>query len=301
MTLSQIECFLLVVDKMSFTEAARVLYVSQPAISRWISLLEEELGFELFYRNNSKLFLTDAGARLSHLFRNFLNEYNQTISDLNAGTLEVTGTVRIGCADGWDISPFVNDAKKLLHELYPDIHLAVSFSDHEELVRQLANKEIDLVIEQQDLFMTVQDITVTPLHSASCILMFAADHPLAGEAELNLYSFRNSVFYIRSSENMQGISRNVIDACIFSGFRPKIEYVDSLSAAYAKMLSDDGVFFADEYILAAHNDLFRFITLPFKRTIALISSNDKNSACSIAENTIISCCRDLFGQPELTI
>ena len=51
MTIQQIQYFLMAAEKMSFTETAKVMYVSQPAVSRQISLLEEEIGLELFRRN----------------------------------------------------------------------------------------------------------------------------------------------------------------------------------------------------------------------------------------------------------
>ena len=60
MTIQQIQYFLMAAEKMSFTETAKVMYVSQPAVSRQISLLEEEIGLELFRRNKSTLQLTGA-------------------------------------------------------------------------------------------------------------------------------------------------------------------------------------------------------------------------------------------------
>ena len=61
MTIQQIQYFLMAAEKMSFTETAKVMYVSQPAVSRQILLLEEEIGLELFRRNKSTLQLTGAG------------------------------------------------------------------------------------------------------------------------------------------------------------------------------------------------------------------------------------------------
>ncbi len=55
MTIQQIQYFLMDAEKMSFTETAKAMYVSQPAVSRQISLLEEEIGLELFRRNKSTL------------------------------------------------------------------------------------------------------------------------------------------------------------------------------------------------------------------------------------------------------
>ena len=67
MTQTQINCFLAVARERSFTRAANSLYISQPAISRSISKLEDELGFQLFERRESALTLTTHGAQRQSL------------------------------------------------------------------------------------------------------------------------------------------------------------------------------------------------------------------------------------------
>ena len=57
----QIDYFLAVARHLSFTKAARELFVSQPAISRQILALEEELGYTLFERTNKSVHMTKAG------------------------------------------------------------------------------------------------------------------------------------------------------------------------------------------------------------------------------------------------
>ena len=52
MTSKQIECFLSVSESLNFTQSSKKLYSSQSTVSRQISLLEEELGFDLFVRGN---------------------------------------------------------------------------------------------------------------------------------------------------------------------------------------------------------------------------------------------------------
>ena len=54
----QIDYFMAVGTNLSFTKTSQELYVSQPAISKQIKLMEEELGVRLFYRNNKKTELT---------------------------------------------------------------------------------------------------------------------------------------------------------------------------------------------------------------------------------------------------
>ncbi|HHT17638.1 MAG TPA: LysR family transcriptional regulator, partial [Papillibacter sp.] len=64
MTIGQINCFMTVVNEQSFSKAANVLFVSQPAVSKSIASLEEELGYALIDRRDRELRLTPAGAKL---------------------------------------------------------------------------------------------------------------------------------------------------------------------------------------------------------------------------------------------
>ena len=64
MELAELEAFITIAELGTFTGAARVLHVSQPAISRRIDLLEHELGSSLFQRDRSGARLTDAGETL---------------------------------------------------------------------------------------------------------------------------------------------------------------------------------------------------------------------------------------------
>ena len=68
MNLRQLELFSLVAELGNVTEAARHLYMTQPAVSQTISDLEESLGLKLFDRLNRKMHLTFAGELLYETF-----------------------------------------------------------------------------------------------------------------------------------------------------------------------------------------------------------------------------------------
>ena len=61
MTIFQIECFLSVAEFLNFARAAEQMHVSQPAITRQIKSLEDELGTKLFIRNTRIVKLTESG------------------------------------------------------------------------------------------------------------------------------------------------------------------------------------------------------------------------------------------------
>ena len=56
-----LETFLVVADSSSFSKASQKLFISPTAVIKQINLLENEIGFPLFYRDNKGITLTDAG------------------------------------------------------------------------------------------------------------------------------------------------------------------------------------------------------------------------------------------------
>ena len=81
MTLNQMKYFIAVARCLSFTEAARSLFMTQPALSRQIQAMEEELGTRLFVRDKKALKLTPGGSVLYNGLPAFLKQYEDLMND----------------------------------------------------------------------------------------------------------------------------------------------------------------------------------------------------------------------------
>ena len=123
----------------SFTHAADSLHLSQSAISRQVSALEQELGVPLFHRHARGLVLTEQGELLYTTAQDVLMKLDSVrnrlteATDRPSGLLRVTTTVGLGT--GW----LSNRVDEFL-ELYPDIRLQLIFS----------NEELDLTMREAD-------------------------------------------------------------------------------------------------------------------------------------------------------
>ena len=126
----------------SFTHAAEKLNMSQSAVSRQISALEEDLGLKLFIRHARGLVLTEVGEQLfrtAHRMQSELQQVQELMSesqDVPTGSLIITTTVGIGST--W--------LSSRIHEfllLYPDIQIEIKLNDAE---LDLAMREADVAI-----------------------------------------------------------------------------------------------------------------------------------------------------------
>lgn len=293
MTLSQIQCFLVVAEKMSITEAANLLYVTQPAVSHRISKLEQELGVSLFSRDNSKIVLTPAGRKYKAFFQDFVNGLKKIAGEIRNEDLLAEDVV-IGCSDGWDISGLFNQVKTEMSGGYPGITLKLDCCGNDELIGKIASRNVDVVFALESIFLGVSDMEVTPIKKINGILVYSDHHPLAKKENLSLTDFKDYPFYVVVSQKNSFAGADIIQYCMKNGFSPKTEYVNSLSAALVKMRTESGILIADELLLSSQNPLFKSIGIDLTRTICVGVRKDRSKACEVVKEAFLQAAHELF-------
>ena len=88
--------FYAVAEVNSFSKAAEILHISQPAISYSIRELENQLNTTLFIRENRKIKLTEDGEKLINYLRRAFNDINLAEKSIIEGKNEYQGTIRFG-------------------------------------------------------------------------------------------------------------------------------------------------------------------------------------------------------------
>lgn len=137
--------FYSVANHRNITKAAKELMISQPAISKSIKKLEEQLGGQLFVRTKRGVTLTLEGAEFYQYIKQameFINNAENKFSDLM--NLE-TGTIRIGISTTLT-KQFLIPYLEKFHKLYPKIDIQISTNLSSELFTKLKDGLLDLVV-----------------------------------------------------------------------------------------------------------------------------------------------------------
>ncbi len=138
MDLRTLRYFQVVAQCGSYTRGSELLRISQPAVSRAVRMLEEELGRTLFERRGSGVVLTDAGRILLERSQTILRQVEQTASDVRSGDSGLSGAITIALppAAGHYIAPVL--AKRVAED-FPNVSLrfigGYSGYIHEWLIR----------------------------------------------------------------------------------------------------------------------------------------------------------------------
>lgn len=139
------EYFLMIVEEGSLSKAAERLYVSQPALSKYLKRLEEEIGIELFDHSCSPLALTYAGEQYLKYISEVDRLDKQMIKELSELKANKRGRLKIGLAL-WRSSCILPEILPLFNARYPDIELELLEGNSEFLVSNLLKNRMDVCI-----------------------------------------------------------------------------------------------------------------------------------------------------------
>ena len=144
--------FYAVAECKSFSRATELLHVSQPAISRSVKELEEQLDTQLFIRGNKSVKLTENGEKLMGYVQNAFNNILMAERSITESDKELTGEIRIGIYGHISLFMLPKLIKDFVLE-YPKVKFDVITSGTEVAREKLKNKEFDFVILQYPIFI----------------------------------------------------------------------------------------------------------------------------------------------------
>ncbi|MCF2488774.1 LysR substrate-binding domain-containing protein [Dyadobacter sp. CY347] len=143
----RLQVFNTVARRLNFTKAAAELYITQPAVTKHIHELENQLNTKLFERNGSRVKLTQAGEILLHHSEQIFEIYRNIEFEINNLAQRQGGKLRLGAsttAAQYILPPIL----AAFHRKFHNIQVTLTIKNTEEIEQALQNKEIDLgVIE----------------------------------------------------------------------------------------------------------------------------------------------------------
>lgn len=145
MTTAQLRTFVIVCENMSFTQAAKQLYISQPAVSRQMASLEDELGVPLFERSHSAIQLTPAGAHLARSLGPIVEHLDVLINQVREIGDGQTGSLTIGLLLDQAIDQRMGRALQQFRQSH-NISISIYRYDLLSLLANLKNGSIDMAV-----------------------------------------------------------------------------------------------------------------------------------------------------------
>lgn len=177
MTLVQLRHFVVLADLASFVQASKALYVTQPALTRSIQALEDELGGRLFDRLGRRIALTPFGSEALQRARRLVADaeaLRQTGKGLQAG---LTGALRIGLSSG---PGALLSVPLMLHmgAHHPRLKLQISRGNTAVLIDELREQHVDAAVVDVRSVRPAADLAIAQVFELPAGFLVRPDHPL---------------------------------------------------------------------------------------------------------------------------
>ncbi len=146
MTTDQMKSFIKAAELLNFTKAAEQLYITQSAISRQIGAMEQELGCQLFTRQNSQIRLTPEGELLYRGLSKIHNDYSILLHALAESSAGMSGELRIGVLDDQTLDPWLGDLLGDFLRDRPKVRISFLRLNNQSINNALREGRIDLAV-----------------------------------------------------------------------------------------------------------------------------------------------------------
>ena len=219
--LRHLRYFVAVAEHLSFTKAAGKLRIAQPALSRQVRQLEDELGVKLLERNRRSVALTDAGSAFLAEAKIILQQSEQAVRLAQTASQSGRGLLKVGYVWG------------LFHSFVPAIlaefrraHPGVAIN----LLDLTANEQASALLEGRldagfiGFAQEADAARLEKLKVGVCdfVAVLPKTHPAARKSKVSLAALSEEFFIAISEDTFPGASRFVVTACRRAGFQPRI-------------------------------------------------------------------------------
>ncbi len=263
MTDLQVKCFLAVAEHLSFTKAARGLFISPTKIRSQLASLEEELGLALFDRNTKGVRLTVQGQMLAETLSQMTTEWGNALERARNSVRKFSGSISIGCQEHVKANSYISQVLSSFRESRPEIQIIKERCTQRKLVEGLLNDYYDAIFIADHDVKIMQGVEKLTLFYARIGIAIHNSHPLFYKKNLTVADFKDSMFlrYLPMKQ-MKQEDDFMIQICKFYGFVPKIlaEYDDFEEYLLAVEMGEGvSLMFEEEEVVS--NGKLRFIPI----------------------------------------
>lgn len=217
MTLQQLEYFKVLAEIKHYTNASKILHISQPSLSYAISALEDELGIKLFEKTGRKIELSSAGQVFYDNVVDVLRLVEKTVAETKraAGLGEIS--IRLGyiySAGAYYVPELIRGYLEQKNRDYPFFDLVQDSND--ALVAGLEKGDLDLAF----LGKPTNGIGKAPAFEQQLYLVVPETHPLATKSTVTLSDLEGESLVLTKKES--GLRKDLDRVFFEAGFKPNV-------------------------------------------------------------------------------
>lgn len=194
---AKLETLLVVAEEKSFTKAASLLSLTQPAVSNHISLLEKEVGVKIFFRNKGEVKITPEGEIVVKYAKRIKSLYTRMFDNISELDRQIT-KLRIGITHTAES----NEIAEILAKFgisQGNINITIFTDSIKNLYEMLENYEIDFAIIEGS--RQVGDLNYLMLDTDYLVCILSNNNPLSKKSMVSLADLKKEHIILRLPES----------------------------------------------------------------------------------------------------
>lgn len=253
-----VRCFLTLAKTLSFTETAKLMFMTQQAVSKYIAKFEEDVGFKLFIRTHHYVALTKAGEIFLELFTRFDEDFAKATEKTKQYYSTMFGSLRIGYLEWLEISDEISSAVKKLKQEKPEVRFIGERHPQFKLIELFLQRKLDLIITYAEFAPKGIGIKKMKVLETPLVLLVSPDNPKVREGA-TVEDFKNEPF-IKAAASHETNSESLARArrqCRELGFTPsEIIISPNIESAYMATEFGQGVLVSTMLsLMSLHSEL----------------------------------------------
>jgi len=209
MDLSALRAFKSVAENRSFSQAALELHLTQPAISKRIAALEQQLQQRLFDRAGKQVRLTEAGDILLEASRQILQTSETAEDQIRSIGKQVRGRLRIATSHHVGIHRLPEPLKRFTRA-YPEVELDLRFMDSELAAAEVKQGRVELAVATLPV-QPLAGLQSQPIWHDQLLVVSQLDHPLLSKKSVSVAELRQHPAVLPARGT---ITRQVVDTLL---------------------------------------------------------------------------------------
>lgn len=270
MEIERLKTFLSVAQYGSFQKAAQRAFLSQRAVSKRITAIEQELGVTLFDRGRNRITLTSEGRLFLSSAQDIVNSYTNTVAEIQQVKQSSPEVLRVGYFSAFEQQLLQNAIFKMLQD-NPRMQVIIKEGSNEHLTRMVKNGDLDLALSinygQPSVKSTAQ-LQTKAIFSETMVMGVSTLNPLSKQTALASADIKDVPILYYSSESSTFLLESFLASFPFIQDYEQIRRVASVEQMNILVALNKAFAFYPEGLIPStlKNDHIRFLPFADKST-----------------------------------
>lgn len=253
MNLLQLEYFVTLARFGSFRKTAEHLYVSQPAVSKQISLLEKEWGVPLFDRGYRVVTLTPSGKIMLDAIEQAQKEFDDALYQAKRSSQAGKTELKLGIPESSNLGN-LSDILSGFQQEHPEVILKVGHFPTSQLLLRYPDGEYDMVINHERNLRNKSELELHTLAERRHVAIISRNHPLFEPGKTVFEDLKKERVYVPAPEGTTLTMDYCAYICAHHGFTPReVIPLPNVESVLLAVKMDFGIAVLDDLISLPEN------------------------------------------------